>query len=54
MKIFDGFFWEIFPILFAVVFGMVSILVCGLFLTIKDRYEEKKSNNKKSDEIRGV
>ena len=53
-EIFDGFFWEIFPILFAVVFVIVLMLVCGIFLTIKDRINEKKSNNEKSDKIRGV
>ena len=54
MNIFDGFFLEIFPSIFAFVALMGFILISGVVLKVKDIYEKKKSNNKKSDEIRGL
>ena len=51
-EIFDGFFWEIFPMIFADIFVISILLIGGLVLKIKDKYDEKKkSNNTKSDKV---
>ena len=51
MKIFDGFFVEIFPSIFAFVTLMGFMLISGVVLKVKDSYEKKKSNDTKSDKI---
>lgn len=53
-KIFDGFFLEIFPSIFAFVTLMGFMLISGVVLKVKDIYEKKKSNNTISDKVCGI
>jgi len=50
-KIFNGFFVEIFPSVFAFVVVMGIAIIGGTVIWIKDKLYEKKADNKKSNQV---